>query len=229
MNGTELVDGLPEALAVVAAATVVGSAPALLAALWGVEIAPRRVASVVRRLIEATAALPAVVWGHLALVALVPALARPSQGASRLGAGSAVVVMAAMLAPTVAYRALRALGGAPDALREASLALGATRAQTLVRSVLPAARAALLAGILRAQGRVFAEVAALAWLLSDVDVRALHADRGGLALALAPWSLALRGATSGASPGASASALAAALVSLALVNTVISRRLAAPR
>jgi ABC-type phosphate transport system permease subunit len=225
VNGSDLFEGLVEALAIVAAATVVGGAPALLAALWGVEIAPRRVASVVRRLIEATAALPAVVWGHLALVALV----RPSPEPSRIGAWPAVVVMAAMLAPTVAYRALRALGGAPDALREASLALGATRAQTLVRAVLPAARAALFAGILRAQGRVCAEVAALAWLLSDVDLRALHPDRGGLALALVPWSHALRGVTSAASPRSSASALAAALVSLALVNTVISRRLAAPR
>jgi len=83
---------------------------------------------------------------------------------------SGAATLAFMLAPLMALAFLNGLEAVPQALRSQSLALGLTRWDTLVHLVLPAARPALVAGVMLAVGRALAETAVLV-LTSGVTTR----------------------------------------------------------
>lgn len=205
-------------------ATLLGGAPALLLALWITEVAPRSLARPSRRVIQAAATLPTLVWGHLALLALAPSLdaSRPSYTAPHVAA----VGLAAAFAPSFALLATRALRATPAAVREAALALGATRAQTTVRAVIPSALGALTAGVVRALARVLVEGAALVWLLSRVELTAPSPSANeGLLRALAPWASRLRAVTGDAHSTGTAVVTLAAILCVALASSSLARRL----
>jgi phosphate transport system permease protein len=86
---------------------------------------------------------------------------------------SGAATLAFMLAPLMALAFLNGLEAVPQALRSQSLALGLTRWDTLVHLVLPAARPALVAGVMLAVGRALAETAVLV-LTSGVSTRMPH-------------------------------------------------------
>ena len=126
-----------------AGAIVVGAVPAVLAALWTTELAPRSTRSFYRRTMEVAAAVPSVVYGWLALVYLVPQMERVAHHVRGEGAtggeglASAAVLLGVMIAPTVLLLSLDSLARVPSALRDASAALGASPWQTATRVILP--------------------------------------------------------------------------------------------
>jgi phosphate transport system permease protein len=126
-----------------AGAVVLGAVPAVLAAVWVTEFAPRITRSLYRRTMEIAAAVPSVVYGWLALVYLIPrmeTLAHSLLGATAVGGeglASAAVLLGVMIAPTVLLLSLDALARVPAALRDASAALGASPWQTAMRVVVP--------------------------------------------------------------------------------------------
>jgi phosphate transport system permease protein len=114
-----------------------------------------RFTNAVRRATETLATLPSIVVGLFGYSLFVQAVhAQPS----RLAAGLALAVIALPYAVRVTEDALR---GLPPSLREASLALGGTRWQTITRTLLPAALPALVTGLILVAGRVFGEAAAV--------------------------------------------------------------------
>ena len=126
-----------------AGAVVVGAVPAVLAALWATELAPKSTRSFYRRTMEVAAAVPSVVYGWLALVYLVPQMEKvahhfrgdgPTGGE---GLASAAVLLGVMIAPTVLLLSLDSLARVPSTLRDASAALGASPWQTATRVILP--------------------------------------------------------------------------------------------
>jgi phosphate transport system permease protein len=148
-------------------AAVLGATPAVLAAAWLTEFAPRSIRALYRRLMEISAAVPSVVYGWLALTYLVPvmgAVGHVIYGAEAdvggEGLGSAAVLLGVMIAPTVLLLSVDALARVPHDLREASAALGASPWQTAFRVVIPyAGRGILVAvffGFARAAGETMA-------------------------------------------------------------------------
>ena len=108
-----------------------------------------------RRATETLATLPSIVVGLFGYSLFVRATGtQPSRWAAAL----ALAVIALPYAVRVTEDALR---GLPSALRESSLALGATRWQTIVRALLPAAMPMLITGVILIAGRVFGEAAAV--------------------------------------------------------------------
>jgi phosphate transport system permease protein len=126
-----------------AGALVVGAIPAVLAALWATELAPKASRSLYRRTMEVAAAVPSVVYGWLALIYLVPQMEkvahhlRGDEARGGEGLASAAVLLGVMIAPTVLLLSLDSLARVPSALRDASAALGASPWQTATRVVLP--------------------------------------------------------------------------------------------
>lgn len=147
-------------------AALLGGGASMLAALWLSEFAPRASVAPLRRVCEIAAAVPSIVWGHLALVALAPRLARDSIAPLPM-----LAVLSVMIAPTLTLVAFGALRRTPDDVREASLALGASQWQTAWRAVLPSARSALAAALVRTVGRACAESAVLLWLTTGFTPR----------------------------------------------------------
>ncbi|MCX7925462.1 MAG: phosphate ABC transporter permease subunit PstC [Fimbriimonadales bacterium] len=128
----------------------------LLTAIYLSEYASPRVRRVVKPTLEVLAGIPTVVYGYFALTFITPLLQKFIPGLEGFNALSAGLVMGIMILPTVASLSEDALYAVPNSLRYASLALGATRFQTVWGVVVPAAMsgvsASFLLGISRAVG-----------------------------------------------------------------------------
>jgi len=111
--------------------------------------------AIVKSVVEVLAAIPSVAFGFFALVVVAPWM--QNLGVPRgTNALNASLLLALMALPTIVSISEDALRAVPRDIREGSFALGATRGETLVRAVIPAARggiaAACLLGVMRALG-----------------------------------------------------------------------------
>ena len=136
-------------------ATVLAVPLGVAAAVCLSDVLPFGVRQVVKPVVEILAAIPSVAYGFFALVVLAPLL-QAHGVASGVNALNASLILGIMALPTVVSVSEDSLQAVGRELREGSYALGATRAETLVRVVLPAASsgifAASLLGIMRALG-----------------------------------------------------------------------------
>ena len=109
--------------------------------------------------LEVLAGIPTVVLGYFALTFVTPVL-RGVLGASTVqifNAASAGIVVGIMIVPTIASLSEDALSAVPRTLREGSLGLGATKRQTVLRVVFPAALSGIVAAVILAMGRAIGE------------------------------------------------------------------------
>jgi phosphate transport system permease protein len=155
---------------VVLLALVLAIPLALSAAVILEELNPVIGTRVLRPAVELFVGIPSVVYGYLGFVALLPVLERVAppgrQGSGVLAAG---VVLSIMIVPTIATLSADGLRSVPRALKEASLALGATRWQTIWRVQIPAARAIIISGIVLGLARAMGEALAVALVIGDVN------------------------------------------------------------
>jgi phosphate transport system permease protein len=133
------------------------------------ELAPKRVAAVMKPAIEVLVGIPSVVYGWLGLTLLVPAIAKifKVEGDGLLAAG---IVLAIMILPTVISLSEDALKVVPNALREGSAALGATRWETISRVLVPAASSGLAVGVILGVARAIGETLAVQLVLGNANV-----------------------------------------------------------
>ncbi len=128
-----------------------------------------RLREIVKSVVEILAAIPSVAYGFFALVVVAPWL--QSLGVARgTNALNVSLVLALMSLPTIVSLAEDALRAVPRDVREGSYALGATRAETLLKVVIPSARsgicAACLLGVMRALGETM-----VVWMASGNSAR----------------------------------------------------------
>ena len=151
-------------------------------ALFLTEMAPPSLKSIVSFPISLLAGIPSVVYGLWGLFMLVPILRKvvepalakafgflplfqgPPIGLGYLAAG---VVLAIMILPTITSIAIEVLQTVPGALREAALALGATRWETIRVSVLPYARAGIVGATMLGLGRALGETMAVTMVIGN--------------------------------------------------------------
>jgi len=130
-------------------------------AIFVAEVAPTYLRDPLKVVVEILAGIPSVVYGFFGLLILSPWL----QGMLGLPTGqtalTASLILGIMALPTVASITEDAIVAVPDTWREASLALGATRWQTILGVVLPAAKSGLSAAIVLGLGRAVGETMAV--------------------------------------------------------------------
>ena len=138
------------------------------AAIYVNQLAGSLEQKIIKPYIEFISAIPSVVLGFFGIAMLGETLRRVSQlpaldwvpgfpMAERLNAATAACLLALMAVPTIFSLAEDALNNVPRSFREASLALGATRLQTIIRITVPAALSGIMAAILLGFGRVIGE------------------------------------------------------------------------
>lgn len=125
-------------------------------AIYLSEFAPFRLRETAKPFLELLGGVPTIVYGYFALLFVTPLLQRLYPGLPGFNLLSAGLVMGVMIIPYVASISEDAMRSVPMSLREGSYAMGATRLQTALRVVFPAAfsgvAAAYILGISRAVG-----------------------------------------------------------------------------
>jgi len=142
-------------------AMVVAVPIGLMAAIYLSEYAPRQVRGIAKPLLEILAGIPTVVYGFFAALTLAPVIRTLGESLglavaseSALAAG---LVMGIMIIPFVSSLSDDVINAVPQAMRDGSYALGATRSETILRVVIPAALPGIVGGILLAVSRAIGE------------------------------------------------------------------------
>jgi len=160
--------------------------PCLLTAIYLAEYARASTRALMKPLIDLLAAIPSVVYGVWGMVAIVPWVEKSlapfmgkwfgsiplfkgtnPTGFSVMSGGIVLAVMVAPFIIAVTYEVLRAV---PDGLREASLAVGATRWETIKSAVIPSSIAGVIAGVVLGSSRALGETMAVMMVVGNVPI-----------------------------------------------------------
>lgn len=152
-------------------AILIGVPISVLTAVFLSEVAPKKLASAVKPAVELLAGIPSVIYGLLGLMILNPlmyrlelAIFKNSETHQFTGGAnliSAVLVLAVMILPTVINISEASLRAVPDHLKAASLAVGASKIQTIFKVQLPAAKSGIITAIVLGVGRAIGEAMAI--------------------------------------------------------------------
>ena len=154
-----------------AMAVLLGVPVGLLTAVFLSELSSKKIGKIVSGAVELLAAIPSVIYGLIGMMILNPFMymleKKNFEGSSTHqftgGANllSAIIVLAVMILPTVISVSTSSMRAVTDSLRSASLALGATKLQTIFKVVIPAAKSGILTGIVLGIGRALGEAMAI--------------------------------------------------------------------
>ena len=142
-------------------AILLGIPVGLLCAMFLAEFLPDKIAMFARSGIELLAGIPSVVYGFFGLMVIVPAVKNIFNVPSGNTLLSAIIILALMILPTVITIAEISLRAVPQANREGSLSLGASKMQTCWHVVLPHAHSGVIAGIILGISRAVGETMAV--------------------------------------------------------------------
>lgn len=154
-----------------ALAILIGVPVSIFTAVFLAEVAPKKLAAIVQPAVELLAAIPSVIYGLLGLMILTPwmyglekkifAGSQTHQFTGGANLISAVIVLAIMILPTVINISVSSIKAVPQQMKSASLALGATKIQTIFGVVLPAAKSGIMTAIVLGIGRALGEAMAI--------------------------------------------------------------------
>lgn len=142
-------------------AIIIGVPIGVLTAVFVAELAPKKLANIVRPAVELLAGIPSVLYGIFGLGVIVHFLkdySPYSQGQSLI---ATIVVLTVMILPTVISMSETAIRAVPETYKHGSLALGASKIQTIFKIIIPAAKSGILAGIVLGIGRAIGETMAV--------------------------------------------------------------------
>ena len=153
------------------AAVLIGVPIGLYTAVFLSELAEKRLGNIVGGAVELLAAITSVIYGLIGMMILNPVMYRletlifANSSTHQFTGGSnllsAIIVLAVMILPTVISVSTSSMKAVTDSMRSASLALGATKLQTIFKVVIPAAKSGILTGIVLGIGRALGEAMAI--------------------------------------------------------------------
>ncbi|WP_018247517.1 phosphate ABC transporter permease subunit PstC [Orenia marismortui] len=125
------------------------------------EVAPPKVREVLKPTVEILAGIPSVVIGFLGIVLIGPMIAKVFGLPNGLNAINGSVLLGIMALPTIISISEDAINAVPEDYKKASVALGATEWQTLVKVTIPAALSGIIAAVMLGMGRAIGETMAV--------------------------------------------------------------------
>ena len=144
----------------------------LACAMYISEIAPAKTRNILKPLVELFSAIPSVVYGFIGMVVLIPILKTffPDQQLFSNSWLAASLILGIMAMPTIISVSEDAIHSVPQSYREASQAMGATKWETIVKVVVPAAISGISAAIILGVGRAIGETMAVLMLTGNSPV-----------------------------------------------------------
>ncbi|WP_425808175.1 phosphate ABC transporter permease subunit PstC [Desulfitobacterium sp. Sab5] len=148
-------------------AILIGGPLGLAGAVFLAKIAPNRVRRVMRPATDLFAGIPSVVYGYVGITVIVDIIRKTSKSPTGFGLLASSIVLAIMILPTVISITEDTLRSLPDTYEEASLALGATRWQTIWRVLVPAATPGIMTALILAMARAIGETMAVQMVIGN--------------------------------------------------------------
>ena len=131
------------------------------------EVVPFSIRDIIKSIIELLASIPSVIYGFIGIIFLIPAIASFFGITSGYTALAASLLLAIMAVPTIVGVSGETLSAVPKDYKEASLALGATKLQTLRHVILPIAKSGILASVMLGFGRAVGETVAVLMVVGN--------------------------------------------------------------
>jgi phosphate transport system permease protein len=125
------------------------------------EMSKGRVSRFLKSVVELLAGIPSVIYGLFGYIAIAPIIRRTTDSPTGLGIVTASIVLAIMVLPTIINITDVSIRSVPHEYKEGSLALGATHWQTIYKTLMPAARSGIIAGIILGMMRAIGETMAV--------------------------------------------------------------------
>ena len=148
-------------------AVIIGVPIAILTAVFLAELAPDRLANIVRPAVELLAGIPSVVYGFFGLVIIVPMI----ETIFNIPAGNTIlagiIVLAIMILPTVITISETSIRALPSTYKEAALALGASHIYSVFKVLVPAARSGIYTGVSLGVARAIGETMAIIMVMGN--------------------------------------------------------------
>lgn len=149
-------------------AILIGVPIGLLCAIFLAKMSPKKVGSIVRNVVDLLAGIPSVVYGLVGMIIIVPCVREIFHLPDGANLFSAILVLAVMILPSVISVSETAIKAVPKEYEEASLALGATKTETVFKVVVPAAKSGIVTAIVLGIGRAVGEAMAVMMVAGNV-------------------------------------------------------------
>ncbi|MGU8950542.1 phosphate ABC transporter permease subunit PstC [Clostridium perfringens] len=151
-------------------ALLIGVPVGILTSIFIAEIAPKKIAKIMSGTVELLAGIPSVLYGVFGLAIIVPTIQEVfnlPKGQSLL---AVIIVLAIMMLPTVITVSETAIRAVPNAYKEGSLALGASKTETIFKVIVPAAKSGIMTGVVLGIGRAIGETMAVILVAGNTPV-----------------------------------------------------------
>lgn len=142
-------------------AVIIGVPIGIMCAVYIAKFAPKRLSTIIKTAVELLAGIPSVVYGLVGMIIIVPAVRKLFSLPDGANLFSAIIVLSVMILPSVISVSQTALKAVPKEYEEGSLALGATKTETVFKVTLPAAKSGILASVVLGMGRAIGEAMAV--------------------------------------------------------------------
>ncbi len=144
-----------------AGAILIGVPVGFFTAVYLSKFAPGPVKTVIGAVVSLLASIPSVVYGLFGMIVIIPAIRKTFNLADGSSLLAAIIVLSIMILPSVINMSMTSLDAVPRKYEEGSLALGATKTETVFRVSVPAASSGIAASIMLGIGRAVGEAMAV--------------------------------------------------------------------
>lgn len=149
-------------------ALLLGVPTGILCAVFLSKMSPAKIGNIVRNVVDLLAGIPSVVYGLVGMIIIVPYVREVFNLPDGANLFSAIIVLAVMILPSVISVSETAIKAVPKEYEEASLALGATKTESIFKVVLPAAKSGIATAIVLGTGRAAGEAMAVMMVAGNV-------------------------------------------------------------
>jgi phosphate ABC transporter permease protein PstC len=149
-------------------AIIIGVPIGIFTAIFLAELAPRRIAGIVRPAVELLAGIPSVIYGFFGMMIIVPAIKYLFPNTFGDSLLAMILILSIMVLPTIINVSETSIRAVPISYKEASLALGNTHIGTIFKVMIPAAKSGILSGVILGVGRAIGETMAVIMVCGNV-------------------------------------------------------------
>ena len=149
-------------------AIIIGVPLGLMCAIFVAKMANDKVSKVVRTSVDLLSGIPSVVYGLVGMIIIVPLVREVFNLPDGANLFSAIIVLTIMILPSVISVSETAIKTVPKEYEEASLALGATKTETVFKVIVPAAKSGIITSIVLGIGRSIGEAMAVMMVAGNV-------------------------------------------------------------